>query len=137
VKNGTDGLASGRHVHKSKAPGPTTMPVLHHVHRFNLAERFKNLAQIVPGDIARQITYISIHFVPLSFDGFIPGPQQSLLPASRLVEAAHSALISKGKAVLKPLVATSTSDDLVGTSFVHNYGSDTCSRYSDTHFPLA
>ncbi len=40
------------------------MPVLHYVRRFNLAERFKNLPQIVPCDVARQITYINIHFGP-------------------------------------------------------------------------
>jgi hypothetical protein len=106
--DGGDGLASGGHIHKSEAPGRTTMPVLHHVCRFNLAERFENLAQIVPCDIARQITYINIHFAPLSFDGFIPGPQQSLQPASGFVEAALSVLISRRKAVLKPRVATST-----------------------------
>jgi hypothetical protein len=112
------------------------MPVRHHIRCLHPAKRFENVAKIAPGDIAPQITYINIHFVPLSFDSFIPGPQQLLLPASRLIEAALSVLISKGKAVLKPLVATSTCDDL-RTSFVHNYGNDTCSRYSNTRFPLA
>jgi hypothetical protein len=79
------------------------MPVLHYVRRFNLAERFKDLPKIVPRHIAGQVTYINIHLVPLSFDDFIPGPQQSLPPASRLVEAALPVLIRRGKAVLKPL----------------------------------
>jgi hypothetical protein len=74
--DGGDGLASGGHIHKSEAPGPLTMPVLHHVRRFNLAERFKNIEQIVLRDIARQITYIDIHSFPRSFAGFMPEPQQ-------------------------------------------------------------
>ena len=66
TEDGGDGLASGGHIHKSKAPGSTTMPVLHYVRRFNLAKRFKNLAQITARHIPGQIPYTDIHAVPLS-----------------------------------------------------------------------
>jgi hypothetical protein len=62
--DGGDSLASGGHNHKSKAPGPTIMPLLHHVCRFNFAERLKHLAKVVPRHVTLQVTYIDIHSVP-------------------------------------------------------------------------
>jgi hypothetical protein len=69
--DGGDGLASGGHNHKSKVPGPTILPVLHHVCRFNLAERLKGIPKVVPRDAACQIAHIDIHSV-LLFHGIEP-----------------------------------------------------------------
>lgn len=64
-ENRTEGLASGRHFDKSRSPGFITRTVLHHVHPCHPAKPFKDLAQIVPRDIARQIPDMDIHSVPL------------------------------------------------------------------------
>jgi hypothetical protein len=64
TQNGRGGLASGRHTHKSQSPEFLAMAVLDHVRGFNPAKRFKNLAQIVPRNVARQITYADIHSMP-------------------------------------------------------------------------
>jgi hypothetical protein len=71
TENGKDGLASGRHVDKSRSSGFIAMAGLHHVRGFNPAKAFKHLAKIVPRDIARQIPYVDIHSVPL-FIGIEP-----------------------------------------------------------------
>jgi hypothetical protein len=71
TENGKDGIASARHIDKSRSPGFLTMTGLHHVCCFHPAEPFKRLAKIVPRDIARQIPYIDIHSVPL-FIGIEP-----------------------------------------------------------------
>jgi len=55
TENGKDGLASGRHIDKSRSPGFVATAGLHHVRCFNAAKPFKHLAKIVPRDIARQI----------------------------------------------------------------------------------
>ena len=64
TENGTDGLASGRHAHKSKSPGFITMTVFHHVRYLNPAKRFKDLAKIIRCHIPRQVTYTDIHSMP-------------------------------------------------------------------------
>lgn len=67
TENSTDGFASGRHPHESKSPGFVTMTVLRHVRRLHPAKQLENLAKIALRDIPRQVTYVDIHSVPLSF----------------------------------------------------------------------
>jgi hypothetical protein len=65
TENGTDGLASGRHAHKSKSPGFLAVTASYHVRRLNPAKPLKHLAKIIPRDITRQIPYIDVHSDPL------------------------------------------------------------------------
>jgi hypothetical protein len=64
TENGRGGLASGRHIYKSEAPGYTTMTIPADVRRLNATERFEKRTKVVPCNIARQITYADIHSVP-------------------------------------------------------------------------
>ncbi len=67
AENRTDSFASGRHTHVSTSPGLVTATVLHHIRRRHPAKRFENLAKIAHGNTTRQVTYIDIHSVRLSF----------------------------------------------------------------------
>jgi hypothetical protein len=60
-------LTVGRHAHKSPSPGFIATVMLHDVRRFHAAKRFKYRAQIVAGNVARQIAYADIHSAPLFF----------------------------------------------------------------------
>ena len=109
TENGRDGLASGRHADKSESPGFITVVLLYHIRSFNAAKHFKNLAKVVPRNVARQITYADIHSLLLSVasdtdvstacqtnrndagDGVLRLPMLSI--ANRLASRLHQAII--------------------------------------------
>jgi hypothetical protein len=62
----TDSLASGWHTHVSESPGLITVVLPYHTRSFNAAKHFKNLAKVVPRNVAGQIAYADIHSLLLS-----------------------------------------------------------------------
>ena len=61
TEHGRRGLASGWHADKCQSDGSTATAMRDHIRGFHVAEQFKNLAQVVSRDTARQIPYADIH----------------------------------------------------------------------------